>query len=142
MSDELADLEEALAAQDEEHETARRAQLRIDLAAFVAARGKYGKGGVARVNVISWSPGIPTLAIVRLEPNGIKRYRFMVKPTEETPHPDHAAAAEALADVSVVYPPKGDGYEALCDARPGVKIAMGIAASNLAAGKIATEGKG
>lgn len=146
MSDEiekeLAALQAELAQIGDEHETARRAQLLVDTRALVAAVRAHGKGNVAVVDVVSWAPGIPTLAIVKYDAYGIKQYKDQVKSREDNAHPDHAKAAETLSDFAIVYPAKGEGYEKLCEARLGMRVALGVAASNLAAGKAKVEGKG
>ncbi len=147
MSDEqtepsIEDIELELEQQAAEYEAARKAQLKVDLAAFRDARVKHGVGSVKRVDVLSWVPGIPTFAVVKNPgPVAVKRYRDMTRASEDNTHPDHIAAAEALADVSLVYPDK-DLYRKMCELRGGIRVAMGVAASNLEAGKAAAERKG
>jgi hypothetical protein len=74
------------------------------------------------------------------KPAEVKRYRSRIKPDSKGRPGDAVAAAEELAAVCRVYP-DDDTYAALCEARPGIHVQLGVAAIQLAAGQAEDQGK-
>jgi hypothetical protein len=115
------------------------AQEAIDAQAVFDIGEELGVTAIREVR-IPFIPGLPTLAVVR-RPTKIEHKRF----TDATARkgadtPEYMKAAEQLAAVCVVYPPK-ELFEKMCELCPGLKVPMGVAAANLAAGKIADDAK-
>jgi hypothetical protein len=138
--DELEAIEARRAERKAALDVQRKAQRVIDLAALDALEVEHGDSNVATVDV-PYSPGLPTLAAVRCpKPPEVKRYRSRVKPDSKGRPGDPVAAAEELAAVCVVYPDP-DAYAALCEARPGIHVQLGVAAIQLAAGRADDAGK-
>lgn len=121
-------------------EKQRKAQRVIDLEALDTLEIEHGDSNVAAVGV-PFTPGMVTMAIVRVpKPAELKRYRSRITPDSKGHMGDMVAAAEEVAAVCRVYPDT-EAYEALCEARPGLHVEMGLKALKLGSGREADEGK-
>lgn len=118
---------------------ARAEQRERDMQRLNELEIEHGDSNVAFVEVDRFSPGLPTIAVVRaLRRPELKRFRDMTRPAGA----DAAAAAEMGAESAWLYPDKGsDAYKALVDAVPGILTRAGVAAVHLAAGMEQVEGK-
>jgi hypothetical protein len=137
----IKEVEEARALRKAKLAEDREVQRVVDLEALDAAELEHGDSRVASVNV-PFVPGRVTMAIVKCpaEPV-IKRYRSQVRPDKDGRVGDTAAAAEALADLCIVYPPK-DALAQLFADRPGLHAQLGLEAMRLSVGEAEAEGKG
>lgn len=148
QNNDLTPLQKAEARRAELKAAARaeyEAQHAQDIEAICELEIQHGPDNVAVVKIplTSVDGKKYTAAAVRTpSKDQIKRYRESVTPRPNSKDvPDHAAAAEALAYVCVVFPSK-DELNALCEARPGLKVQLGVAALELASGSADREGKG
>jgi hypothetical protein len=125
------------AAVSVEEDAARAA----DLDAIDALEVEHGDSNVSVVHV-PYVHGMPTCAAVRCpKPAEVKRYQSRCKPKHEKDHPDTVAAAEELAAICRIFPADKEAYAALCAARPGLVVQLGVAAIRLGQGKSDDEGK-
>lgn len=135
----LATIEAERAARKEALAEARAAQYAVDLSHLNDLEIERGDENVASVDVGRYSPGLPTMVVVRpctrLE---LKRFRDRTKQEGS----DAGAAAEEAALSALLYPAKeSPEWKALIEAVPGMAIRAGVAAVQLAAGVESKEGK-
>jgi hypothetical protein len=113
----------------------------VDIEAIDALEIEHGDSNVSVVHV-PYTPDLPTCAAVRCpKPAEVKRYQARLKPKHEKDHPDPVVAAEELAAICRIYPADKETYAALCAARPGLVVQLGVEALRLAMGKSDAEGK-
>jgi hypothetical protein len=138
----MSKLEEAKArldAQAAEAQEARDDQEATDLEALYEAKIEHGLEAVVAV-AVPHTPGLPLMAIVR-RPKPIEHKRFTdLVSKKDAASPEYMKAAEQLAAICLVYPEK-EVYAKMCDAFPGLKVPLGVAAANLAAGKAREDAK-
>lgn len=139
-ADKIAEIEarraKRKAAAAEAYETQRAA----DLEALDALEVEHGDSNVASVDV-DYQPGAPTMAVVKAPSKiYVKRYQDRVKPKRDGRMGDAQEAAEELAAVCVVYPGK-EAFDAMVEARPGLRVQCGLAALKLAVGRESDLGK-
>jgi len=110
-----------------------KAQELIDDEALADAEETHGFSAVGAVK-IPFTPGLPVTAIVR-RPSKIefKRWTDSIS-KKDAASPEYMRAAEQLAAVCLVYPPK-EVYEQMCEKCPGLKVPLGLVASKLASGR-------
>lgn len=123
-----------------------RAQLATDLEAIDALEQEHGDSNIVVLKV-PFMPGLPVRIAARTPSDPeLKRYRARLKPKNPNQSPDTVAAAEELADVTRVYPPRDDAGNALfarlLEARPAVKVQLGAQSVGLAAASADDAGKG
>jgi hypothetical protein len=132
-----------------ERRAARKAELadkaaeqrEIDLDAIDALEVEHGDSNIA-VLTVPFTPGLPVMVAARCpKPAEIKRYQTRVRTKKDGSAGDPIAAAEEIAACCRVYP-DGDSYDALCTARAGLNVQLGVAAITLSAAKDEAEGKG
>lgn len=122
------------------------AQRLIDETARFELEESIGATRVAFLDV-PHTPGLPTMIGCQC-PNDaqMKKYRARVKTKADGKEGDKIMGAEELAAQVRIYPPKdeeGDAlYKRLLDARPGIHVALGVAAVKLAVASEQDEGKG
>lgn len=142
----LEDAEEKIRALEAETQEKFDAQRAVDLEAYFSLKVEHGISNVAHVD-LPYLPGLPTMVIVRAPVEyEVKRYRDRVRPPNGN-QGDPIKAAEELASVCRVYPPKVDApgsdlYDAVQKARPSVHMQLGVVAIKLAQGVAAEQGKG
>lgn len=139
----MEEIEARRAARKAEQDAAAADALAVDLEAIDALEVEHGDSNV-KVLRAPFTPGLPTCVAVRTpKPAETKRYRTRVKPRPENQkyQPDYVAAAEELADCCLIYP-DAERYKALCEARPGLGVQVGLLALGLATGSEEAEGKG
>jgi len=135
LDDARRKLDEQQEAQDSERET----QEVTDLEALFDARAEHGVSAVIAVK-IPYEPGLPLHAIAR-RPKPIEFKRFQdLTAKKDAGTPEAIKAAEQVAAVCLVYPPD-DVFAKMCDACPGLKIALGSAAVGLATAKAREDSK-
>lgn len=144
MSDETLDPLAAIQAKRAERKAdlakQKAAQMAVDLEAIDALEVELGDSNVANVEV-GFVPGLPVLAAIRCpKPAEIKRYRARLKPVKGEPG-DNIAAAEELGAACRIYP-DADTFAAMCAARGGLVVQLGLEAAKLSVGKAEDEGKG
>lgn len=135
----LAQIEKERAERKSALAEARNEQRATDMSRLNELEIEHGDSNVAFVEVDRFSPGLPTIAVVRsLRKSELKRFRDMTRPNGA----DAAAAADMAADSAWLYPDKGsDEHKALIEAVPGIATRAGVAAVHLAAGMEQAEGK-
>jgi hypothetical protein len=112
-----------------------------DLEAISDLEEQYGDSSVAVIHV-PFTPGLVTACAVRCPtPVELKRYRSRITPKDQKHVPDYTTAAEELAETCLVYPER-EAFAKVCEARPGLKVQLGVLASDLGVGKAEREGKG
>lgn len=133
-------IEEQRAERKAALKAARAQQREIDLAALNDLEIEHGDDNVVAVEVARYSPGLPTIVVVRsLGKAELKRFRDQTRGKNG----DNAAAAEQAARSSLLYPAKDSSeWAALCEAVPGVVVRAGVEAVHLSAGIGQAEGKG
>lgn len=132
---ELDDVRAKITEQRAKATAVKEAQQVIDSQALFDAGEERGVDKVREVPMTSYIPGLPTLVVIR-RPAQMEHKRFTdstAKKGAETP--EYIKAAEQLAAVCVVYPPK-DTYEKMCEECPGIKVPIGVAAANLAGAQL------
>jgi hypothetical protein len=119
---------------------ARAEQRARDIAALNDLEIEHGDENVASVDVARYSPGLPTMVVVRsLKPPELKRFRD----TSRGENADTAAAAEQAGRSALLYPAKdSDEWKSLCAMMPGIVVRAGVAAVQLSAGIAEASGKG
>ena len=137
----LQELEAKRAARKAALEEQRAAQYAIDLEALDALECEHGDGMVSSVEVPAFSPGLPTMSIVRA-PKGVEYKRFR----DRIANAKGAGAAivqaqDELASACRVYP-EPEVYKALCEKFAGLHVSASVAAVKLADARAADEGKG
>ncbi len=113
----------------------KEAQQVIDSEALYEAGEEHGVDKIREVPMTSYIPGLPTMVVIR-RPEKMEHKRFTdatAKKGADTP--EYIKAAEQLASVCVVYPPK-EVYEKMCTECPGIKVPIGVAAANLAGAQL------
>jgi hypothetical protein len=133
----LAEIEARRAARKEAAAQAKAEQYAKDLEALDALEEEYGAGKVTSLEVAFYSPGLPTMAIVRA-PKGIEYKRL--RDRARSKNSDPGLGADELADVCVVYP-EPDVYKQMRETFPGIHDSAFVAANKLAEGKAKDEGK-
>lgn len=132
--DKLAEVRARLDAQQDAQDSDETDQKAVDLMALADARDEHGGPSAVQAASIPYVAGLPTMAIVR-RPTKIEFKRFTdTVSKKDASGPEYMAAAQALAAVCLVYPPK-DVYAKMCEAVPGLPVPLGIAATKLATGK-------
>lgn len=140
MTDTLEAIEARRAERKEALEKQRLAQLAVDLVALERLEEEHGDSNVARIDV-PYTPGAVTFVVVKTPSSAYyKRWKSRVKPDAKGRPGDAVAAAEELASVCRVYPDETQ-YEALCEARPGLHVKVGLEALKLSTGQAESEGK-
>lgn len=121
--------------------TAKQEQLLKDMEALDALEVQYGDGRVARVNLATHVPGLPTFIVVRAPTKAEgQRMRDMVR-SGEAKLTKSGAAADMLATSCLVYP-DAETYKLVLESFPGVHGDAFMAANDLGKGKAEEEGKG
>lgn len=122
-------------------------QRAIDLEAIMALEDLHGDSNVAVLD-IPYTPGLPTCVAVRTpKPIEFQRYRDMNTGKEAGPK-KAIESAETLGKVCRIYPPKveagsvdaegeavQDLFPRILEARSGVLVGMGLAATKLIAAR-------
>jgi hypothetical protein len=135
----LDDVRAKLDAQEHEHDGARDTQEAVDLEALFEARDEHGVSAVVAVK-IPFEPGLPLHAIAR-RPKPIEFKRFQdLTAKKDAGTPEAIKAAEQVAGACLLYPPP-EVFAKMCDACPGLKIALGSAAVGLATAKAREDAK-
>jgi hypothetical protein len=151
-SERLAEAEARRAAKLAVQEEARAEQRILDLEAVDEAITKLGDGIPTKVIDVVWSPGLPTLVLVRCPKKPeLARYRASIKKRNgEIDSKSAVEATEDLAFVTVLYPNPRDVstpedpslWKRLTEERPGVAAGAGQAAISLSVASAEEEGKG
>lgn len=135
----LDDVRAKLDAQQDAQDGARDAQEAIDLEALFDARDECGVSAVVAVK-IPFEPGLPMHAIAR-RPKPIEFKRFQdLTAKKDAGTPEAIKAAEQVATVCLIYP-TAEVFAKMCDAVPGLKIALGSASVGLATAKAREDAK-
>ena len=136
----IEEIEQRRAARKAGVSAARDAQYLIDLEALDALEEEHGDGKVAQLNLPNFTPGLPTMIVVRTpEPRYYKRFEDMVRKAKDADATGRAS--DMLADCCVVYPDAAT-YVRVREAYPAVRGPIGHAAVTLAQARAADEGKG
>lgn len=127
-------------------EAGRAAREVVDLEALADIEDEHD-GELAVLALPFLSDDLPVrVAARRPKPAEMARYRAKVRPAKDGSPGDPIAAAEQLAAVTRVYPPRteeGDAqYRKVCETFTGAHCQLGTMAGGLALGKEADEGKG
>lgn len=136
----VADIEAKRAARKAALEEQRTAQYEKDLESLDAMELEHGDGMVSSVEVPAYSPGLPTMAIVRA-PKGVEYKRFRDRIAGGGGKgPSIVQAQDELASACRVYP-EPEQYKAMCERFAGLHVSMSVAAVKLADAKAADAGK-
>ncbi len=148
----LAEAEARRAAKQAEKDEARAEQRILDLEAVEEVLTRLGDGVPTKIVDVVWSPGLPTLVLVRCPKKPeLARYRASIKKRNgEIDSASAVQATEDLAFVTVLYPnPRAPStpeapslWAKLCEERPGVAAGAGQAAITLSVASAEEEGKG
>ncbi len=134
----MSTLEEVRAKIEEQRAKAtavKEAQQVIDAQAVYDAGEEHGVDKIREVPMTSYIPGLPTLVVIR-RPEKMAHKRFTDQTAKKgADTPEYMRAAEQLAAVCVIYPPK-EVYEEMCEQCPGIKVPIGVAAANLAGAQL------
>jgi regulator of protease activity HflC (stomatin/prohibitin superfamily) len=146
VSDRLKQIEEERAKRKEDLAAASDAQKAIDLEAISALEEEHGDSSV-KVLVCPYKPGFPVAYAVRCPKRAeYARYNDRVKPKGDGKIGDVTAAADELAAVCRIYPPRDEAgnalYASACEVFPALNKQLGILAANMAAGDVESAGKG
>jgi hypothetical protein len=138
-----AEIQAARAARKAANAEAESAQRVADLDAIDVLEAQNGDANTQVVEVpFDARNPLPCLVLVRApDETEMKRYRDTVKPRKDGSPGDPLEAARQLASACVIYPPR-EQYDAICKARTGLSVQLGLAAVNLSVGKVEAEGKG
>lgn len=117
------------------------AQRAVDLEAIMALEDLHGDSNVSVLD-IPYTPGLPTCVAVRT-PKAIEFQRYRDMNTGKDAGSKKAIeSAEMLGKVCRIYPPKveagaegEDLFAKILEARPGVLVGMGLAATKLIAAR-------
>lgn len=113
----------------------KEAQQVIDAEALFDAGETHGVDKIREVPMTSYIPGLPTMVIIE-RPEKMAHKRFTDQTAKKgADTPEYMKAAEQLAAVCVIYPPK-EVYEQMCAECPGIKVPIGVAAANLAGAQL------
>ena len=129
----LEDIQARREAARAAYESARAAQYEIDLAALADIEEEHGYGAVESLPVKGFTPGIPTMAIIR-SPGGTRSY-FVYTDKVHAAKQDIKQIANAqleLGRVCLLYPPPGEVRDAMVKAYPGLFISCAVRAVKLA----------
>jgi hypothetical protein len=141
----LAEIEKKRADRKAGLQKQQDAQLVKDLCALNDLEEQYGDGKVARVDLATYTPGLPTMVIVRAATRlEHKRFQDMCAKSDKKEHVAKADAIKAVnlvADSCIVYPDR-EIYEQIREVCGGVHGVAGNAALALFSGQVAEEGKG
>lgn len=141
MTQTIEEIEARRSARKAEIAKQRAVQLAVDLEALDALEVEHGDGSVRRVDVERFTPGMPTLVVVRAPTRAeFKRYQDGCKGIGGQKG-DALAAANLICETCLVYPSRED-FAKLLEVSPGIQAIAGVAAVELSAGKAAEEGKG
>jgi hypothetical protein len=137
-------LAEREAARDEhkaELAEKRAEQKILDLDAIEALEQERGDSNVA-TEEIPFTPGLPVLVAARCPTEiEIKRYQSRLKKGRDGEEPDPIAAGQEVGAVCRIYP-DDETWAKVLKARPGVVVALGVAALRLAGAVRREAGKG
>lgn len=131
----LSKVEAERAARKEALASQRKEQRVEDLEALNALEIEKGDDAVAAVEIKRYSPGLPTLVVVRaLTPAELKRYRDQVSRGE-----DKVTPAEVAARAARLYP-DADVWSEIDRRFPGFAVRAGVQAVELSAALERAEG--
>lgn len=137
----LAARQAEIADRDAEIDEARAEQMLVDLEAIEALKTELGHSNVA-TEEIPFTPGLPVLVAVRCPtPLEIKRFQGRMKKGPDGEDPDSIAAGQEMGAACRKYP-DDETWAKVLKARPGVVVALGVAALRLAGAVRKNAGKG
>lgn len=150
--DPLEELLEKRAKRKTEREDAERAQKLTDMLAIDAIECELGDSNVSVLEV-DFTPGLPVCLAVRTPTETeIKKYRARLQKRTRDGQADPTAPVEAAHDLVdsvdaiggkgplLVYPDRAT-FEKMLEARPGIKVQLGVAAIALSTARAETQGK-
>lgn len=142
----LEAVEAKRAARKAAAEACREVQLASDLDAIDSIEAERGDSNVAVIR-LPYTRDLPAAVAVRVPSLAeMKRYRDRVRPSKDGRNrdvqPDQVQPAEEIGATCRVYPTDETVFRALCEARPGLLVQMGVRALELGSGREESEGKG
>lgn len=139
--DRLAEREAAREARDAELAEKRAEQKIADLDAIEALELERGESNVATAEV-PYTPGLPVLVAARCPTEAeIKRYQARLRKGTDGEDPDPVKAGQEVGAACRIYP-DDETFARVLKARPGVLVALGVAALRLAGAVRRDAGKG